>query len=62
MNNYIFYLIIFRLILGHPKWRGFMTHPYFGNCVEEFYLHKTLSTPIKLLSSLLINTVPHQYI
>jgi hypothetical protein len=30
----------------------FPTYPYFGNSVEEFHPHKTLSTPMKLLSSL----------
>jgi hypothetical protein len=30
----------------------FSTHSYFENNTEEFYHHKTLSTPIKLLSSL----------
>jgi hypothetical protein len=28
------------------------THPDFGNSAEEFHPHKTLSTPMKLLSSL----------
>jgi hypothetical protein len=27
-------------------------HPYFGNSEEEFHPHETLSTPMKLLSSL----------
>jgi hypothetical protein len=27
-------------------------HPYFENSAEEFHLHKTLSTLMKLLSSL----------
>jgi hypothetical protein len=27
----------------------FLTHLYFGNSVEEFHPHETLSTPIKLL-------------
>jgi hypothetical protein len=30
----------------------FPTHPYFGNSAEEFHGDETLSTPIKLLSSL----------
>jgi hypothetical protein len=30
----------------------FSTHPYFGNSAEKFYGDETLSTPIKLLSSL----------
>ena len=30
----------------------FPTHPYFGNSAEEFHPHETLSTPMKLLSSL----------
>jgi hypothetical protein len=30
----------------------FLTHPDFRNSGEEFYLHETLSTPIKLLSSI----------
>jgi uncharacterized membrane protein YbaN (DUF454 family) len=30
----------------------FSTHQYFGNSAEEFYLHKTLSTRMKLLLSL----------
>jgi hypothetical protein len=39
----------------------FPTHPDFRNSAEEFHSHETLSTPIKLLSSLFINIVPHQY-
>ena len=35
-------------------------HQYFENSAEEFHPHKTLSTPIKLLSSLFIDTVPRQ--
>ena len=27
-------------------------HPYFGNSAEEFHPYETLSTPMKLLSSL----------
>jgi hypothetical protein len=47
-----------------------LTHPDFGNSAEEFRPHKTLiishphetlSTPMKLLSSLFINIVSHQY-
>jgi len=34
-------------------------HPYFENNAEEFHPHETLSTLMKLLSSLFINTVPH---
>jgi hypothetical protein len=30
----------------------FPTHPYFGNSAEEFHGDETLSTPMKLLSSL----------
>jgi hypothetical protein len=30
----------------------FSTHSYFGNSAEEFHPHKTISTPMKLLSSL----------
>jgi hypothetical protein len=30
----------------------FPTHPDFGNSAEEFHPHETLSTPMKLLSSL----------
>jgi hypothetical protein len=39
----------------------FPTHLDFGNSAEEFYLHETLSTPMKLLSSLFINIVPYQH-
>jgi hypothetical protein len=39
----------------------FPTHPYFRNSAEEFYPHETLSTPMKLLSSLFINKVSHQH-
>jgi hypothetical protein len=39
----------------------FSTHPDFGNSVEEFRPHKIFSILIKLLSSLFINMVPHQY-
>jgi hypothetical protein len=37
-------------------------YPHFGNNVEEFHPHEILSTPIKLLLSLFINTVSHQSI
>jgi hypothetical protein len=51
--------------LGQSQWRFhatvFPTHPDFGNSAEEFYPHETLSAPMKLLSSLFINTVPHQH-
>jgi hypothetical protein len=30
----------------------FPIYPYFGNSAEEFHPHETLSTPMKLLSSL----------
>jgi hypothetical protein len=30
----------------------FSTHPYFENSAEEFHPYETLSTPMKLLSSL----------
>jgi hypothetical protein len=30
----------------------FSTHSYFRNSAEEFHPHETLSTPMKLLSSL----------
>jgi hypothetical protein len=33
-------------------WALFLTHLDFGNSAEEFHPHETLSTPIKLLSSL----------
>jgi hypothetical protein len=35
-------------------------HPYFENSTEEFHPYKTLSTPMKLLLSLFVNTVTHQ--
>jgi hypothetical protein len=38
-----------------------VTHPDFRNSIEEFHPHKTLSTLIKLLSSLFINMVSHQH-
>jgi hypothetical protein len=37
----------------------FLAHSDFVNRVEEFHPHKTLSTPMKLLSSLFINVVSH---
>ena len=37
----------------------FSIHSYFRNSAEEFYPHETLSTPIKLVSSLFIKTVPY---
>jgi len=40
----------------------FSTYLNFGNSAEEFYPNKTLSTPMKLLSSLFINMVSHQHI
>jgi hypothetical protein len=39
----------------------FPTHPDFRNSTEVFHLHETLSTPMKLLSSLFINMVPQQH-
>jgi hypothetical protein len=33
----------------------------FENSAEEFHPHEILSTPMKLLSSLFINVVPHQH-
>jgi len=48
--------------LGQSQW-GFMSqflaHPYFGNSAEEFHPHETLSTPIKLLSSLSLSIQCH---
>jgi hypothetical protein len=37
-----------------------LMHPYFENSAEEFHPHETLSAPMKFLSSLFINTMPHQ--
>jgi hypothetical protein len=46
----------FRVSLGHPSWEFhdsvFNTPIFFRNNVEEFHPHETLSTTIKLLSSL----------
>jgi hypothetical protein len=39
----------------------FPTHPDFRNGAEEFHPHETLSVPMKLLSSLFVNMVPHQH-
>jgi len=40
----------------------FATYPYFGNSAEEFHPHETLSTSMKLLSSLFVKIVPCQHI
>jgi hypothetical protein len=40
----------------------FPTHLYFKNGAEEFRPHETLSTLVKLLSSLFINIVSSQHI
>jgi hypothetical protein len=39
----------------------FSIHPDFENSTEEFHPHETISTPIKLLSSLFINMVSYQH-
>jgi hypothetical protein len=42
-------------ILGQSRWdfiSPFLTYPDFENSAEEFHLIETLSTPVKLLSSL----------
>jgi hypothetical protein len=39
----------------------FSTHLDFRNSAEEFYLHETLSAPMKLLSSLFINMMSYQH-
>jgi hypothetical protein len=41
-----------KVILSASFMTQFPTHPYFGNSAEKFYMDETLSTPMKLLSSL----------
>jgi hypothetical protein len=40
----------------------FPTHLYFESNTEEFHPYETISTPMKLSSSLFINTLPCQHI
>jgi hypothetical protein len=40
----------------------FATLSYVGNNAEEFHFHETLSTLMKLLSSLFISAVPSTYL
>jgi hypothetical protein len=40
----------------------FTTLSYVGNNAKEFYFHETLSTLIKLLSSLFISAMPSIYL
>jgi hypothetical protein len=62
-SNMIFYFAVLycKASLSEDFMSLFLTYPDFRNSTEEFHLHKTLSTPMKLLSSLFINMVLHQH-